>query len=49
MMKGVTKRSQRKAQAKKKVSKRLNKTEVETFPCADPTMIPISNYENGST
>ena len=41
-MRGVTKRSQRKAHAKKAVSKRLNKTEEETFPCADP-------LENGST
>ena len=49
IMRGVTKRSQRKAHAKNAVSKRWNKTEEETFPCADPTMMAISNYENGTT
>ena len=50
IMHGVTKRSQRKAHSRNAAYSRWRKSnEEESIPCADPTMMVISNYENGST
>ena len=50
-MRGLSKKQQRSARAKYARSKRLDntKTEPEKPIVADPKMMVISNYENGST
>ena len=49
-MRGVSKKEQRRLQAQKAAQKRWSKIDNdEEVPCADPTMMAISNYENGST